>query len=380
MAVEFRCEKCGKLLSVDADRGAKVKCQYCGAKVALPAGLASLPRPQVPPGAGPPPPPPPAGGPQPEEEQLEQGAGQEALMDTMARMMPWVISLFLHAGIIVIMAFISIMMNEAKADDGDIVIPNAQLAKKPGGQLNPGKLTRPLRKTIPTNQQKWTDHKTTLDTDVQSKQHVRLYAHTGGATGGSPGDFGQVGGGEGKGPHSTFFGEGGDAYHIVLIVDRSGSMLDYFDMVVHQMLATLGKLKPEQTFHVVLFARGTADENPPRQLVYANNVNRAQAYEFLKKVTASGGSPTNPLAAIKRGFEVLASPPNKLPGKLMFLLTDGEFHDNQEVRRQIKSWNKRGDVLVNTILFAAGGEEIRRTLEQIARENGGQFKFEERSE
>jgi len=27
MAVEFRCEKCGKLLTVEAEPGAKVRCQ-----------------------------------------------------------------------------------------------------------------------------------------------------------------------------------------------------------------------------------------------------------------------------------------------------------------------------------------------------------------
>ena len=53
MAIEFRCEQCGKLLSVDAEPESRVKCPYCKAKVVVPAGLASLPTPQVP--GGPPP-------------------------------------------------------------------------------------------------------------------------------------------------------------------------------------------------------------------------------------------------------------------------------------------------------------------------------------
>ncbi len=162
--------------------------------------------------------------------------------------------------------------------------------------------------------------------------------------------------------------------HVVLVIDRSGSMLDSFDTVLAEISKAISNLTPEQTFHVIFFARGTAGENPPRRLVYANDANRAQAHEFLKKVTASGGSPTNPLAAIKRGFEVLARPPNKQPGKILFLLTDGEFHDNKEVRRMIKKWNHKNDVSVNTILYATGSGEIRRALKQIAEENGGTFK------
>ena len=55
MAVEFRCENCGKMLSVDAAPGSPVKCPHCRKKVTVPEALASLPRPHVPPTASPPP-------------------------------------------------------------------------------------------------------------------------------------------------------------------------------------------------------------------------------------------------------------------------------------------------------------------------------------
>ena len=54
MAVEFRWEECGKLLNVEAEPSDMVKCPNCKARVEVPAGVASLPRPQVPPGARPP--------------------------------------------------------------------------------------------------------------------------------------------------------------------------------------------------------------------------------------------------------------------------------------------------------------------------------------
>ena len=52
--VEFRCERCGKLLGAQAQDGQFVKCPHCRNKVAIPHGLASLPRPQIP-GTQPPP-------------------------------------------------------------------------------------------------------------------------------------------------------------------------------------------------------------------------------------------------------------------------------------------------------------------------------------
>ena len=51
MATEFRCEKCGKLLSLDTEPGETVKCPHCKKKVVVPVVLASLPRPQVKPDA-----------------------------------------------------------------------------------------------------------------------------------------------------------------------------------------------------------------------------------------------------------------------------------------------------------------------------------------
>ena len=193
--------------------------------------------------------------------------------------------------------------------------------------------------------------------------------------GGMAGCGAQAGAGQGKALRADFIGLGGVCGHIVLVIDRSGSMLDSFDVVRGEMVKTIKVLWAEQTFHVIFFSSGEADENPPRSLVYASPANKAQAYKYLKTIRAGGGSPTNPLRALKRAFDVLAHAPNENPGKFMFLLTDGEFHDNQEVRKKILAWNKDKDVIINTILYGSRGENIQITLRQIAEENGGRFKF-----
>ena len=53
MNVDFRCEHCGKLLSVQGKTGDEVRCPHCMKMTAVPAGLASLPRPRVGPAGGP---------------------------------------------------------------------------------------------------------------------------------------------------------------------------------------------------------------------------------------------------------------------------------------------------------------------------------------
>jgi hypothetical protein len=382
MAVQFRCEKCGKLLNLEAEPGQKVKCPYCHAKVTTPAGVASLPRPQVPAGAAaagagaasasagsaaPPPPPP-----RQQEEQEQEAYAPDPLMDIMAKVMPWVTSLFLHAGIAVILGFITIVVYTKTTDAEGVMVPDAQLSPNPGGKINPGKVSRNLSSQVQSSD--WAKRDTTISAEGQTESKIKLYGNTGGSSGAAAGGFGLTSGGQGKGPRAPFMGMGGNAHHVVLVVDKSGSMLDYFDLVKREMYKTIAKLQDVQTFHVVLFEQGLGDEATPRRLVPATVQNKNDAFRFLKKVQPSGGSPTNPLPALKRAFEVLRNPPTNQPGKLVYLLTDGEFHDNEEVRRRIKQWNADGDVMVNTILYATGGGDIERVLRAIAQENGGKFK------
>jgi len=370
MTVEFRCEKCGKLLSVEVQSGEKVRCQYCNAKVAVPAGLASLPRPQVAGGAAP------ATAPQPDEqEQLE--AGQDVLMDTMAKLMPWVISAFLHVGILVILAFF-LIVESAKSHGTQVIIPAAKLTNNPG-QLKPTRTSRKLNEPRANRTTRnWSKRNSKLDPQGQTMETVPLFNSLQGS-GASASDFGMERGGK-HGPRAGFMGEGGNCHHIVLVVDRSGSMLSYFDAVRQAMRETISQLQPEQTFHVVFFAREEVEENPPRRLVDATKASKREAFGYLDGVRPQGGSPTNPLKGLERAFNVLAHPPNDKQGKLLFLLTDGEFENNDEVRKKIKEWNKKKDVFVYTIFCGSrnsisGGAGVINTLKQIANENGGVFKF-----
>ena len=382
MAVEFRCEKCGKLLSVDAQPDSKIKCPYCKAKVVVPAGVASLPRPQVP---GAVPPPPVSQGQAQQAEQAEQPAeGEEAVMGVMAAAMPWLISVFLHAGLLVILAFITIMMFMPEAP----VEYNATsdlLSDNPGGQLNPGQMNREMEahSLQRINQRRWSKRDSQIPMAAMGKTNSRIqvFGIGGASAGGGSADFGLTTGGSGAGPKSRFFGTGGSAYHIVYLVDRSGSMLESFDLVRKELLRSISRLSEQQTFHVIFFNDGDPVENGPRRLVPATTDYKREAAANLMKIQAfSKSGVTDPIPAIKRAFEVLSRVRSGKKQKLIYLLTDGEFQNNEKVRKTIRALNKDGQVHVNTILYVVRNPEFEQFLRQIAQENGGKFKFVERDE
>jgi len=380
MGVEFRCENCGKLLNVEAEPASRIACPYCKAKVMVPAGVASLPRPQVAggPDNGAPPPEAPA-----EEEYYDEG--QAALMGTMAKVMPWVISLFFHAGVLVILAFITIVMFKSTAP-AQIEPPDTDYpSDDPGGQLNPGDMNPELaaRSMERINQDQWAkrDSKIPLNNVGESTNQVALYAAGGGAAGGSSAAFGTLTGGAGRGPKGNFYGTGGAAYHIVYLVDRSGSMLETFDEVRQEILRSISRLRAGQTFHVIFFSEGQPKENRPRRLVYATVPNKREAAKYLRTVQPqSTTGQTDPIPGLKRAFEVLGNSPGKKRGKLIFLLTDGVFFDNEKVEKAIEAMNASKIASIYTILHRYKDEEAMKVLRAIAAKNRGKFKFVEAGE
>jgi hypothetical protein len=431
MAIEFRCEKCGKLLSVEAEASAKIKCQYCKATVQVPAGLASLPRPQVPGGtvvtmvAPPPAPmqavaPPPLPGadqqPAPGEELALQHS--DALMEKMSKLMPWVISVFLHAGVLLILAFVTLVVFKNQVV-GEVNIPEFDDRPKtdhPGGSLNPGNAgsTLAVKSTVQKKVNQWTvNHENTAtpevaagDTQGQISLHgipgVGGSASAGGSAGGAT-EFGMAGGGSGSGPRSRFFGTGGNggggrdlpSYYVTYVIDHSGSMLDTFGDVKQEMKNSIGQLQQNQYFHVLFFAKDTFEESTARRMVPATEENKREALKYLAGVNAAGFG-SSPIPALVRAFQVYESAPagagGKREGKTMFLLTDGEFEtsgyvykgaDGKElggseaVLAWLKEHNKDKSVHVFTIVVGPPpSEDAAKVLGDIAEQNGGKYKFE----
>ena len=174
------------------------------------------------------------------------------------------------------------------------------------------------------------------------------------------------------GPRSAFFGGGANAHHIVYVIDRSGSMVETLDTVRTELLISISRLAPKQDFHLIMFAKGLPLEVPARRLMPATAENKEAAAKFLESVRAMGQS--DPIPALQRAFAVLARA-DKRPGRLIYLLTDGNFPDNAAVLAVLRKLNGGKQVAINTYLYGRRPPEAEKVMRQIAKEHGGRYRY-----
>jgi hypothetical protein len=171
----------------------------------------------------------------------------------------------------------------------------------------------------------------------------------------------------------VFFGVPGSARCVVYVVDRSGSMVDRFDRVRHELLQSVQKLGARQWFHVIFYASGAPVESPPGKLS-APDESTVQALSlWLGKVRAQGH--TEVLPALRRAVAVLSKSPPDATGRAIYLLTDGIFPDNDAVQTFLREQAK--GVQIHTLLIGRRLPEAVEVLQAIARESGGTYKYVE---
>lgn len=193
---------------------------------------------------------------------------------------------------------------------------------------------------------------------------------TGGGESGALAPFGVPGGGGGSGLKANFFGISGNAMTVAYVCDASGSMMNMMFALKAELKRNLDPLRATQGFNVIFFA----DKDKPQalsqrgELVMANAVNKRKAYEFLSGITTAGA--TNPIPGLETAF--------KGKPQLIYLLTDGNFPNNEAVLAKIRELNGQKKTKINTILFCDASnieKGIAELLKQIAGENGGIFKI-----
>ena len=367
MTVDFRCESCGKLLSVEARPGERTKCPHCQKLITVPAGLASLPRPQVPPGAAPNRPTADAAPPAPEEEPEPMPTRSS---NAVSMLMSAVISLFFHVGLALVCLFVTFIVIRT-SDEVRLPPPNAFRSDERDGSLTRREVTMDRSgrvSKVKTRRRSAVENPIPIDAGKTSK---RLVIGLGGAAGTGGKNWFVAGGG---GARSSFFGLGGGGitHHVVYVIDRSGSMHDTFDFVRKEMVNSIGRLRPVQDFHAIFFNIGPPLENTPRRLVPATRENKEDVAHFLDKVIAQGR--TDPVPALNQAFEVLARA-NSKPGKVVYLLTDGDFPNNKQVLTALARKNVKKEVRINTYLYEYRGPLAVEIMERIAKENRGEYKY-----
>jgi Mg-chelatase subunit ChlD len=288
--------------------------------------------------------------------------------------MPWVISLLFHVGIFLILLFIVMIVLRAKEPETPI-IADAHHSEDPGGRMNPGAVTKVTTQSKRKAKRKFTRNESVSTDASKTDTPLDIISAAGGAAGGSMADVGMSGAGSGAGPRSDFFKSGGNAHNVVYVIDRSGSMIDTFDSVRWEMVTSISELRDSHTFHIIMFATGKPiqlDIAGARRPYVATRANRKEAARFLADDVRAEGQ-TDPVPALQQAFGVLQRAKQK--GKLIYLLTDGIFPDNEKVLNAIRSANSGGDVVINTFLYGNRPPEAVDVMETIADENGGSYRY-----
>ncbi len=295
-------------------------------------------------------------------------------------MSPWLISLAVHAAIVLLAMFIVWSAFTESAPKKEPIIPTIIPSKKPGAPLTMQAIVRPEDTS--------TDRRVVAPPQPQpvkiSKQ-LEVNDQLIGITQGAAGKANPFGAGLGDGPSkATLFGvRGGDVKHVVYLVDASGSLVDTFPFVIAELKRSIGELTMDQTFAVVFF-QGDRVLTPWPGMRKATHFNKRQAMMWIDPTSDNvrpAGADTNPIPAIKQALHYRP--------QLVFLLSDNiTGRQKYEIDQQVLLTETRkanlADTRINTIQFLhpdpLEAYGLKGTLEQIARQSGGRFKFQDARE
>jgi hypothetical protein len=180
-----------------------------------------------------------------------------------------------------------------------------------------------------------------------------------------------------------------DAYFVIYVIDRSGSMVGSFDEVRMQAKGSISRLSPRQQFHVIVFSHDKFEEIQPKRLVYATEENKQLAFKSLDRMQATGFG-SSPIPALEVAFRALRSTQDKR-GKLCYILTDGEFASsgfqyrdpagkvmlgNQAVIGWLRANNKDQSIhMYPIILGPPPNADTEGAMKLLAGENAGLYRY-----
>jgi hypothetical protein len=320
--------------------------------------------------------------PRPEGEEEEEESVKEAMAAALsAKLVGWGVSILMHAGLVLLAAFLVWSYIE-KVQDDEVIIPIARLSEMPGTPMTQTEMQRQEQSSA--SQRRNITRTQTPQSTVQSKVTAQntLIGLAGGAASKASPIGTAVGAGQDVGV--GFYGTGGNARRIAYVVDASGSLMDTLPFVILELKRSIAELSEQQSFTVLFFQAGLDGkprviEGPTRGLKPATAQNKQAVINWIDP-TAGNVVPTgktNPMAAIRQALTYRP--------QLLFLLSDnitggGIYElDQRLLVSEIKKAN-RDNTKINTIQFLvadplASVPGMRGTLQLIAEETGGIFKF-----
>ena len=291
--------------------------------------------------------------------------------------LPWLISLLLHLSVGLPTGFV-VWSYIAAEEETEAIIPVAALGDNPGGQLEQSDSLE-MRQTQ-SQRRVQTESVSTDDALSQLNQTNESELELVGLSAGGGGKLAPFGTttGAGQGVAAKFYGAGGNATRIIYVVDASGSLIDTLPFVIRELKRSIGELSPKQKFTVIFFQGGTAIEAPPRGWKQATDDMREHVADWI---TLSAGNviprgSTNPLPALRLAM--------RYQPQLLFILSDnitgrGRYEvDRDRLLNMLQQANPRGQIKINTIQFLY--PDPLNTLEKIAEQHGGIYKFIQESD
>ncbi len=156
--------------------------------------------------------------------------------------------------------------------------------------------------------------------------------------------------------------------YVLLLIDRSGSMLDMLDLVKKRVAEAIDALSDEQYFEVLFHAAGHAYSAFAGKLTPATRENRRRATETFKKVHAQGRTDT--VAALQAACKILA-PANGSESQVIFFFTDGEFADDRGVVSLARELAEHLKVVIHPVAHGDISRTGREVLHKLAKVTGG---------
>lgn len=317
--------------------------------------------------------------PEPPEATATAGVGEE-VDAALVGLVPWVVSFFLHVGI-VILALFALWSTVRDSSEEEIIIPMVELSETPGAPLEMQteqtmqESSRPQPREIVSESTDAAEASNPLEAEVDTSTDLVGMADLGMDSSERPFDTSIASGAEFE---VQFMGNrGGNARKLVFVIDASGSLIDTLPYVIDELKKTINKLSERQQFTIIFFKNDEAIEvpTPNRGFKRGTGQVKQQVVEWIDQNIVPGGG-SNPIPAIERA---LAYRPD-----LVFLLSDeiegqGQYAiDQRRLLAAIERANT-GGTKISTIQFLYRSElaelGMMGTMELIARESGGTYKF-----
>jgi hypothetical protein len=312
-------------------------------------------------------------------EQLRALGAESETERTVRRTVPWVASVMIHLGIVVLAMLIAGTVRLIQEEEAPIIVADFDaMSYEPVAALETA--VEPVEQ--PNEAEPVTS---TLTDDIERRLEALELAPIGLAADlNAPLPASGLRPGETKG-QVTFVGlTSSNARRIAYVIDASGSLIASLQVVVEEMARSLEGLAPPQEFSIIFFQQDRALVVPPAsRMLPARPEEKRRALEWIdRNVVPSGNS--NPLPGIEAAI--------RLDPDVVFLLSDnitgaGQYEiDQRDLLARLDELNPRHTrsgrrrTQINCIQFL--DPDPLDTLAIIAREHGGPrgYKYLDRRE